>query len=403
TRKATYLVRYRDTGTASTTTETADMARKTQLIVLHSGQEGKLRQALQKANGEVPRYLFRGWNSYSGGDPRLNTTKAITAGAFLHAGYPTSIEDIPDDRLAALWNGHMGAHHTSTIFSSWSQFLNVALGYAFRGPDAHLSVIDTTKLGPHNTAVFTYGSHLTEVGLGGVAYEFLVFGVVSGDVLRSASCQELTLSGKLTSGPSTYMLGPHSVTEAVPNPDVDSELAATSCTVRRLTYARMNGHQYGADYDLVMACWFLTRSFLPAPEPPLEVIAYLASEYEVSREWLGDASAFGPGPHAPFADLLIVVQLMKSIAEHKYNRAVPRSKAMRSTFAEYSRDYDQAIAETEASKSSGATSEGKALDAGAPDSAFSYMYPGFAPATAPSPIETVKIPKGLEIDMKGWT
>lgn len=55
-----------------------------------------LHVAIRNAGKSVPRYLFRAWSPSSGGNARLNTTRAITPLAFLDSdAFSNDIFDIP--------------------------------------------------------------------------------------------------------------------------------------------------------------------------------------------------------------------------------------------------------------------------------------------------------------------
>lgn len=148
---------------------------------------------IEEAVAQTPRFLFRFWHEYSGGDCRLNTVDAITPKAFLTPNLshqPEAFFSIPKKELGNLARLHVNADKSiQTVFSSWSQSLGFVLSWA-RTYDVlsstHISILDTSKLSPANIAVHTNSlkRHL-DPSIRDLHVEYLIFGVVKGSMYES--------------------------------------------------------------------------------------------------------------------------------------------------------------------------------------------------------------------------
>ncbi|KAM0819357.1 hypothetical protein AB5N19_05172 [Seiridium cardinale] len=128
----------------------------------------------------VPRFLFRGFRSSSGGgkDPRLNTELGVIPHAFLGGKRPTSIFDIPT--LPAMIEAHLSMGDLETEFSSWTASFEVALGFTWDDDSGRIAILDTTQLA-ENVKVY-YSVDLQHTGLTPFSYndEYLIYGPVTG-------------------------------------------------------------------------------------------------------------------------------------------------------------------------------------------------------------------------------
>ncbi|KAH9907713.1 hypothetical protein F4778DRAFT_797806 [Xylariomycetidae sp. FL2044] len=139
---------------------------------------------------QLPRFLFRGFHSRSGGgDARLNTTSGITPHGFLKGKEPTTIYDIKN--LRDMIVGHLGGARVPSEFSSWAACPTVSMGYAKNTPSSYLAIIDTTLVKSHVKAYHV--PTLTKVYLasGHYSHEYLVYGPIDGPAYHCVPAQSL--------------------------------------------------------------------------------------------------------------------------------------------------------------------------------------------------------------------
>ena len=146
----------------------------------------QLREQIELLSRCTPQFLFRGWGSDSGGDGRLNTEKAIRLRAFLWGPGPRSLHDISRIRLVDLTICHLGNKEVNTVFSSWSQSLYQAIGFARRRIGAYISIVDTKELSAQQLVLYVprmgmISQDITPMYQG----EFLAFGTVPGAAYKS--------------------------------------------------------------------------------------------------------------------------------------------------------------------------------------------------------------------------
>ncbi|KAI0025795.1 hypothetical protein F4780DRAFT_226686 [Xylariomycetidae sp. FL0641] len=154
--------------------------------------EGRWKK-LEGSRKTTPRFLFRGFHSMSGGDPRLNKPEAITPRAFLSGMQPTNIYDHLDLRRNINW--HISGFCINTYFSSWAASLDVALRFTQRGSGSYVAIADTNLL-PANVQIY-FTPHLERAGLSYLSYdeEYLVYGVVTGQALHCVLYSDLEAAG----------------------------------------------------------------------------------------------------------------------------------------------------------------------------------------------------------------
>ena len=74
-----------------------------------------------EASKNVPRYLFRVWDSSSGGNSELNTTSAVTPHAHYHKANHASVYDMTRREFIVNTSVHLvGSDEVLSEFSSWS-------------------------------------------------------------------------------------------------------------------------------------------------------------------------------------------------------------------------------------------------------------------------------------------
>ncbi|KAK4918666.1 hypothetical protein LTR49_013591 [Elasticomyces elasticus] len=229
----------------------------------------------------LPRYLFRAWSNISGGNPLLNTVEAITPHAFLDGGGPAYINQIPPDELVTMWQRHLIGTEFESVFSSWSHSLAFVAEIAsshieYGGGGAHISVIDTTTLAPHNFVAHTTAPALKDAGVASHSTEFLVFGIVSGGAHRAVSVADLAKAGL----PLAVLYLPGTIVGATITATPDPDIAT----------ARVAGQLFGPHFELAIACFILGHRCLDRTSRSLITFEHFAR----------------------------TMQLMKSVAGHKY-------------------------------------------------------------------------------------
>lgn len=160
---------------------------------------------------QIPRFLFRGFNKYSGGGiPGQNTTEGICPLAFLqeHDEEMEVGSDMDPDVVIDRVIGHCCQRTDAplTPFSSWSHDWRTALAFACsrlsedRGTrhrldedhGSHIAVLDTWALGDEETLrkrIF----HVPEFKIPGINYpcEWLIWGPVSDPAYRCVSVSKI--------------------------------------------------------------------------------------------------------------------------------------------------------------------------------------------------------------------
>lgn len=134
--------------------------------------------------GKTPAFLFRGWKPSSGGNPKLNTTDAVTPHAF-HGSHreesDTPISELPKSQIKSEIEGHLNGSLVNSHFSSWAADFQTAVKFAGVGNNAHIAIFDTSLKGQHNEIYHV--SALRTIGLCTANYpdEYLVYGPVTGE------------------------------------------------------------------------------------------------------------------------------------------------------------------------------------------------------------------------------
>lgn len=146
----------------------------------------------------IPRFLFRGWKPASGGNPKLNTTSAVTPHAFYGSDkepHDKSIFKIPTAQIRSEVQMHLEGRRGKSHFSSWAANLQTALDFVGPGDDAYVAVFDTSLGGKHNEIYHV--SALRDMGFTAYVYpeEYLVYGPVTGEAYTCVSVKQLRKQG----------------------------------------------------------------------------------------------------------------------------------------------------------------------------------------------------------------
>ncbi|KAK3645535.1 hypothetical protein LTR56_002976 [Elasticomyces elasticus] len=339
-----------------------------------SPADRKFHEELQKAAGPIPRYLFRAWSGASGGDPRLNTTEAITPHACVNGDGPASFQDLPEAQIRSLWDGHFDGTGVNSVFS-WSQSLQFSIcGYG--NSHGYLSIVDTQQLASHNFVAYTHSYR--SFGLQGCWYEYYIFGTVSGDAHRAVRLQDFPRVEGTLKG---CVLLPKMLITLDDIAQAGGAVAA----------ARQRGAIFGPKFELVVACQFLAGFYLPCSKLPEKVVKQLAEGDDVQQEWLEDPTIELLGASR---DATIAGAFMKAAAQCRYG--VPRSKT---TFPEPQRhkyNTSEYMAMVKAWPASGTHGTLYASKEGIQIS--ENTGPHMSPPVVPLSKDVAK----LAIDMKGW-
>lgn len=144
---------------------------------------------------KTPRFLFRGYNSDSGGgDSRLNTKNIIQPHAYLGTGsYKAtrpgerapweggkSIYDMDVEQISEEVNGHLDGKAIKSHFSSWAADFNTALRFAGNMKSSTIAVLDTAYCHPSTTCHHVPSLHDAGISKFHYAHEYLVYGPISG-------------------------------------------------------------------------------------------------------------------------------------------------------------------------------------------------------------------------------
>ncbi|OTA65335.1 hypothetical protein K449DRAFT_463451 [Hypoxylon sp. EC38] len=140
-------------------------------------------QILLEYQDSLPRFLFRGFHSLSGGgiDPRLNSTGGIIPHGFLGGQIPTSIHDIPN--LRGMIDGHLQGRHIPSYFSSWAADLSVAVTYSRLASNVntgYIAIIDTSLVENHVKIYHVRALFAAGLASGTYAHEYLAYGPITG-------------------------------------------------------------------------------------------------------------------------------------------------------------------------------------------------------------------------------
>ncbi|KAK3633168.1 hypothetical protein LTR56_015944 [Elasticomyces elasticus] len=340
-----------------------------------SVMDREFHEALQKVADPIPRYLFRAWSSTSGGDPRLNTRDAITPHAFVNGDGPASFQDLPEAQVRSLWNGHFDGNRVNSVFSSWSQSLQVSIcGYGHSY--GYLSIVDTQQLASHNFVAYTHSYR--KFGLEGCWYEYFIFGTVPGDAHRAVSLQDFPgVEGTLEG--------------CVLLPKLLITLDDIAQAGGAVAAARQRGVLFGPKFELAVACQFLAGFYLTCSKLPEKVVKQLAEGDDVQQEWLDDSTIELLGASR---DATIAGAFMKAAAQCKYG--VPRSKAAFPEPQRYKYNTSEYMAMVKAWPASSMHSTPYASTEG------TQITEDTGPHTSPPVIPLSKDVAKLAIDMKGW-
>lgn len=181
----------------------------------------------QEWNYRLPRFLFRGFNSHSGGDSGLNRSRMIQPHAFY--GTHNKVEPWPWDQggkpvtslsleeLQRDVNGHLVGSLVQSHFSSWAADFHTALSYAGAGDSSMIAVLDTTLCGTRTAVYHVPALMAAGVACGKYPHEYLVYGPVIG----AAYCCFVPVPSLITEGLRSYHFDSAAVETPVTISDLD--------------------------------------------------------------------------------------------------------------------------------------------------------------------------------------
>lgn len=284
---------------------------ETQLKVLTlqeaSVANSKLHVQVELASRRVPRFLFRVWDKFSGGNEHLNTVNAITPHAFYHREGPSSIHDIPRYELASLASEHLaGSRHTSSPFSSWSQSFSFIVSWATQKTDGYISVIDTKRLGAHNKILYTMDMGVISQSIKGFQYECLAFGTISGSAHKAVSFRDI-------------MIATNSDTVGVPGP-LQKPLRLMS--TKEAIQIRRVAELFGPAFALPVHAHILSRYLrMTTWEERREVLDILLC-HSVPSDWAEDPTIVTEQcSHGNFRETAMAIRLMRALVREDEGKA----------------------------------------------------------------------------------
>lgn len=391
----------------------------------NSIDDREVKDILKKIASHTPRFLFRGWSAGSGGSSDLNTIHAITPRAFLGGSGPKSIEDMPAERIKSIWNKHYQGENVDSIFSSWSQCLQIALSIAMshnigtESPgvavgEAYLSIVDTTKLPRHNLAFLTAAPELACRGFIGDVREFLLFGTVTGsNCFRSVSVNKFSeqLLPLMTGyPPQVFVGGPMA---GMPGAVHRGKTAGGEISREEVSAAHDIGKLFGDPFALPMACHLLSQRTMPTArnEKFHRTLAQLVTEVrdnasiEYAEEGNGhlrdlDKVSTEQAIWAKFPDVLNAVHLLSAVSRVRKSSMSEEEREEHGGAETSSADQDEG-AEEHDEVMADMDEEGCEVD-GAEDEAVPMGADGNAATRPPGTEQLTSEQKKLCIDLTGW-
>lgn len=159
----------------------------------------------------MPRFLFRGFKSSSGGNAKLNRGRLILPHAFSDTSSTVeawpwddggkSVDDITTAKLEKDVVAHLSGIHVNTHFTSWAADFSTALQYAGNSKSAMIAVIDTAYCTPQTAVCHVPALHAAGIAHGPFPHEYLVYGPFLGAAYCcSVSVQDIRKAGRTPYG-----------------------------------------------------------------------------------------------------------------------------------------------------------------------------------------------------------
>jgi hypothetical protein len=297
------------------------------------------------------------WDADSGGNPKLNTTSAVTPHAFASSQGHKSFYDMTRSELTEQASCHLsGDDYIESEFSSWSHSPYFAFYYAHQRrlhDTVHVAIIDTDELAKTNP-VF----HVPVLGkiLGKSHYtyeeEYLIHGVIEGHFYKAVAFRKLCGLGLLEQLPGLNKLGINpfntSKIRALPGDEVNY-------TTDELHRLRKIALTYGEYFSLPMAIVLFCCKKRPGYWSKLStndletIIKVLGGWNEIPQDWCSSRSLFSKSIYPADWDANKQMQsLMHALYSHCYGKGARGNEAR---YAAKNKAGDADLAEAMASMS----------------------------------------------------
>lgn len=272
----------------------------------HLSFEANVRAAMKS----TPRFLFRHWDEYSGGNADLNTVDAITPLAFLNDTAPQSFFDMPRSDIAQIATEHLYGLKCTTLFSSWSHSLPWVLRHA-RQNTSRISILDTKQLGPEHVILHTSAFRsVVDSSIGVYPHEFLAFGVITRRMYETVPLNTLIQHGLSRR---YYSFGELIAQGVVPHHSTKQHADAVQSV---LTTATRVGSLYSKGFAPAFAAHMLGL-LLTNRALKINAAEHL-SGMDLPAEWLGSDAGLGPkGNHHGFPEAHRAAELLQDIVNVK--------------------------------------------------------------------------------------
>ncbi|KAI4716175.1 hypothetical protein E4T48_07610 [Aureobasidium sp. EXF-10727] len=336
-----------------------------------------LRTNLKQASKNVPKYLFRMWDASSGGNPKLNTTKAVTPLAFASSKGHKSVYDMTRIEFLNNTSAHLDGSNVVTEFSSWSHSPYFAFYFAMQRSSSgtvHVAIMDTEELAKSNPAF-----HVPALGKifgNGYGYvyeeEYLVHGVIEGQFYKAVPYNQLCKLGLLKQLPGLNKTGicafDRSAIRLLPGEE-------ENYTTDELRQLRKIALAYGDTFSLPMAIVLFCCKKRPGYWSELSasdldtIITVLGGWETIPQDWCSSRSVFSKNVYPKNWDANEQVQnLMEALYTHCYGKGARGNEkryAARSTEAEV--DEEDIVGAMASMSVSRGDADGAAVEGGAED------------------------------------
>ncbi|THX68538.1 hypothetical protein D6D04_10555, partial [Aureobasidium pullulans] len=264
----------------------------------------ELKGKLKEASKNVPRYLFRVWDSSSGGNSELNTTSAVTPHAHYHKANHASVYDMTRREFIVNTSVHLvGSDEVLSEFSSWSHSPYFAFHHAKnrnkQSGTAHVAIIDTEELASSNPAfhVPVLGKILNLYEPYTYDEEFLIHGVIKGKFYKAVPFTKLHDLGLITQLPAlklhNHAFG-RGATYALPKEVIPYSVSELSGLKR---IALVYGTTFAIPFAIVLFCCKRRPGFFSTLEASdlNKIASVLGGRQKVPLQWAGSRSVFCDG------------------------------------------------------------------------------------------------------------
>ncbi|CAD0086193.1 unnamed protein product [Aureobasidium vineae] len=283
-----------------------------------------------EASKNVPKYLFRMWDARSGGNSKLNTTKAVTPLAFASSKGHNSVYDMTRTEFITNTSLHLtGCDSVVTEFSSWSHSPYFAFYFTMQRSSSgtfHVAIMDTEELAKSNPAF-----HVPALGkIFGKSYgyvyeeEYLVHGVIEGQFYKAVPYNQLCKLGLLKQLPGLNKSG---ISASNPNAFRLLPGEEENYTTDELRQLRKIVLPYGDTFSLPMAIVLFCCKKRPGYWSELSasdldtIITVLGGWEKIPHDWCSSRSVFSKNVYPKNWDANEQVQnLMEALYTHCYGK-----------------------------------------------------------------------------------